>query len=286
MKIISLLAAALLLTGLNLPAQSLPVPRGTSLTLNTSTNQVALPGRNPTTITVSVILRNHSRAPLSFAFDSLDSAQARFQFHLFAANSDTPIFSTLGTSPKRLRPATATSQSLPGLSAWTATAIIPTFLNGAYLPPGSYRIEAVLLADPTVSASTFLKVESSQVRFPTPSPKPSNGALVSKIDALSANLATAANGDRVIRVEAEATVPHPGYTRNPRLVPASIAPAIAALDGSILFLRFEVDPPDPRFMYPMILAKVRTSAEFPYTNETMVWVYAADSHEIAQISRP
>jgi hypothetical protein len=284
-----LVLLALVLTGTCLPAQNFAVPRGSALTITTSANRVVLPGNQPKEISVSIQFRNRSREALHFEFDSLESAAARFEFSLYAPDSDEPIFSTLGTPARRQKSPAQTNQSLPALGAWTATASIPTILSGTPLAPGSYRIEAVLLADPSVAAATFFQVHTDR-EPPLPPIVDESGKInrvpVSEINSLSATLVTKPDASKVVQVEATGTVPHPGFTRNPRLVIPQVVPAITMLHGNILFLRFEVDPPDPKLMYPMVLSSVNVSAEFPHTNQVMVWVYAAKSHQTAEILVP
>jgi hypothetical protein len=399
----SLTLMLLLAAQLGLHAQtsgSIPTLRGTSLTISTSTNHAVLPSTNrDPRIGVSVSLRNRSSSPLTFEFESLQAATARFQFNVYSAADDQLIHSTLANPQSRSRAATTITQHLGARSSWAHNSIIPLKIDDTWLAPGTYRVEAVLLADPAVFAATIFHISEDQNR-PPPSPEtgitgivyaplqpgeesapPAPGTqiritslqpgnsfglttsstqlhspqfhgitdadghftirlrpgrydahfllnnsltpgratltlevgetgfvplevqlssppriidrplpqpihhLVSQVDSLSAQLVTKDNGQQVIRVSATATVPHPGHN-NPRLIIPQIAPAIAATDGSILFLNFVVDPPDPRLFYPMVLAQVSATAEFPYTNESTVWITSASDTATTSISKP
>jgi hypothetical protein len=102
---------------------------------------------------------------------------------------------------------------------------------------------------------------------------------VMSVDRLNAAVVTLQDGSNVIRVSATGTVPHPGYG-NPRLVRSVVAPMIApAGGGSILFLDFLVDDPDPNFFYPMVIGTVNAEAEFPLTDEVEVWVKSRSNQE-------
>lgn len=105
-----------------------------------------------------------------------------------------------------------------------------------------------------------------------PRPPVLNQTLVLSTDSAAAERFTAANGTAKIRVQASGTVPHPGY-RNARLVVSPVIPMIAPADGGgLMVLNFVVDPPDPNFFYPMVIATVEATVELPDNGETVIWI--------------
>lgn len=97
-------------------------------------------------------------------------------------------------------------------------------------------------------------------------------SLVLSVDEVDAMVILAEDGSKKIRVQAQGTVPNPGYT-NARLVVPLIVPAIAQVEGNILFLQFAVDSPPPNLFFPQVLATVNAEVTLPYNDETVVWVF-------------
>ena len=282
---VAALLLASLLSSASLPAQSLPPLSGVSVSLATSTNRVeatpeALLNPRRTSLAAQIQLRNRSRSPLTYSFPDLSAAQAKFQFSLYNEQDE-----VVWTSPARIlaRSIAPTSPNLtlrPG-SSWTASVLVPLAPSGAWLPSGTYRLEAVLNGTPSTFAAASLQI----VAPITPvDPLPPATTLVSSLNNASAFLVTDANGAQKVLVTASAWVPHPGYT-NPQLTPASIAPAIANADGSgILSLDFIVNVPNPSLMHIQVITNVTATFEVPFTGQSSVTIRSATGAQTFPIS--
>lgn len=282
---VATLLVASLLSSPSLPAQSLPPLSGVSISLATSTNRVeATPGAllNPrrTSLAAQIQLRNRSRSILSYSFPDLSTAQAKFQFSLYNENDEVVWTSPGRISTRSIAPISTTLTLRPG-SSWTASVLVPLAPSGAWLPSGTYRLEAVLSGTPSTFAAASLQI----VAPITPvDPFPPATTLVSGLHNASAFLVTDAEGAQKILVTASGWVPHPGYT-NPKLTPASIAPAIANADGSSsLSLDFNVNTPPPDGFYIQVITNVTATFEAPFTGQSSVTIRSATGAQTFPIS--
>jgi hypothetical protein len=118
-----------------------------------------------------------------------------------------------------------------------------------------------------------LTIRLSAPLLPVRPVQPDSPSVLS-VEEVSAMVILSEDGSRKIRVRAEGTVPHPGYT-NARLVPPLVVPAIAPADGGrILFLQLVTDAPAPNLFYPQVITAVSAEITLPYNEETQVWVFS------------
>lgn len=274
-------------------AQSLPPLSGIGISLSTSATQIEptriAKGSRGENLAAQVTLRNRSRQPLSFFFPDIASAQSKFTFSVYD-DADQVVWTGAGRIPQRAAQTSQTTLQLAPRAAWTSSILIPLAPSGSWLPPGQYRLEAVLAGTPTTfAATTFEILDSGRPPIVVNPPLLRPGTLVSGLKQISARIVTNEQGLKVIRVSASGWVPHPGYT-HPRLVASLAVPAIARLDGSrLLVLDFLVTAPPPDGIYPMVIAEVSATGDFPWneSDDTLVSVTirSASGNQSAEVSR-
>lgn len=288
--ILPAITALLLALSPLLQAQSLPPLSGVSVSLATSTNRVdatpdALLNPRRTSLAAQIQLRNRSRAPLSYQFPTLADAQTKFTFTVYDS-SDTAVWTGAARLPSRAsaRTTATTTQVLRPGAAWTAATLIPLARSGAWLPAGTYRLEAVLAGTPSVFAATSFEITAPAPPLVVITPPVRAPSLVGGLNQLSAHLVTNEQGRQSIRVTASGWVPHPGYT-NPRLEPSINIPLVLSADGStILYLDFNVNTPPPNLGFIQVISTVNATLDIPYTNQTSVQVRTASGSPSVTIS--
>jgi hypothetical protein len=270
-------------------AQSLPPLSGISVTLSTSATHIQpariTSGTRGETLAAQVTLRNRGRTPLSFDFPDLAAAQSKFTFSVYDS-ADQLVWSGAGRIPLRATRLAQTSLQLAPRSAWTSSVLIPLTPSGSWLPPGSYRLEAVLAGTPSTFAATTFEIQDSERPPIIINPLPLQpGTLVSGLNQITAQIVTTEQGLQAVRVSASGWVPHPGYTR-PRLAPALVVPAIATFNGgSIVFLDFLVTTPPPDRFYAMVITEVSATLDLPFNGQSTVTVRTASGAQSVEISR-
>jgi hypothetical protein len=283
---VATLLLASLLSSPSLPAQSLPPLSGVSVSLATSTNRIdatpeALLNPRRTSLAAQIQLRNRSRVPLTYSFPDLSAARAKFQFSLYN-EQDEVVWTSPGRIPARSIAPTSPNLTLRPGSAWTASALIPLAPSGAWLPTGTYRLEAVLAGTPSVFAATSFEITAPP---PIVVDRPINTpTLVGGLDQLSAQLVTNERGSQSLRVTASGWVPHPGYT-NPRLEPSTSIPLVISTDGSTtLYLDFNVDTPAPNAFYIQVITNVTATFDVPFTGQSSVNIRSASGSKSVPIT--
>jgi hypothetical protein len=180
----------------------------------------------------------------------------------------------------------------------------------ASLPPGDYLVKASsgptvtgvgatsgvsgserpdVDVSPGLTGSAIVKVlpnERASVTINLSSGKPPGpdtpGVLASGVNSVSAAVITDAEGVKRLRVTASGWVPHPGYA-NARLVATPVL-SLAPLVGGTLRLDLRVTAPPPGGLYPMVIAQVSATAEFPLDGQNSVIVRAASNSMSATVS--
>lgn len=168
----------------------------------------------------------------------------------------------------------------------------------AKLPPGNYLVRVSWSAPqsdalqssnqmamnpmPPIIATKMVVVAKGRLapltlRLSAPRP-PIRPLQPEKAVALSADEATAMvilteDGTKKLRIQATGTVPHPGYT-NARLIAPLVVPAIAPVEGNILFLQLVTDSPSPDLIYPQVITTVSAEVTLPFNEETVVWIFS------------
>lgn len=286
--ILPAITALLLALSPLLQAQSLPPLSGVTVSLATSTNRIdttpdALLNPRRTSLAAQIHLRNRSRSPLTYQFPTLADAQTKFTFTVFDS-SDTAVWTGAARLPSRAPATTTTTQVLSPGAAWNASTLIPLAPSGAWLPTGTYRLEAVLAGTPSVFAATSFEIIAPAPPLVVVTPPIRAPSLVGGLNQLSAHLVTNAQGRQSIRVTASGWVPHPGYT-NPRLEPSINIPLVLSADGSaILYLDFNVNTPPPNLGFIQVISTVNATLDIPYTNQTSVQVRTASGSPSVTIS--
>lgn len=277
---------ASLLSSPSLPAQSLPPLSGVSVSLATSTNRVdatpeALLNLRRTSLAAQIQLRNRSRVPLTYSFQDLSAAQAKFQFSLYN-EQDEVVWTSPGRIPARSIAPTSPSLTLRPGSSWTASVLVPLAPSGAWLPTGTYRLEAVLNGTPSTFAATSFEITAPPLVVIAPPVRAPS--LVGGLNQLSAHLVTNEKGSQSIRVTASGWVPHPGYTQ-PRLESSTNIPLVLSADGSTtLYLDFNVDTPPPNLLFIQVITNVNATLDIPYTNQTSVQVRSASGSQSVPVT--
>ena len=122
----------------------------------TATRVAKLGGLLPTRegFAASALLANTSRTAIPFEFNDAGAAAVKFKFSVSDANgtlvwqSDTDLVSAQVITPATLDKG----------ERWKRTVQIPLKVDGAWLKPGVYTLEATLPATPSVSAATIFEV--------------------------------------------------------------------------------------------------------------------------------
>lgn len=122
----------------------------------TSARVAKLGGLMPTRegFAASAILANTSRSAIPFEFNDAGAAAVKFKFSVFDADgalvwqSDTDLISAQVITPATLGKG----------ERWKRMVRIPLKVDGAWLTPGVYTLEAALAASPSVSATTIFEV--------------------------------------------------------------------------------------------------------------------------------
>lgn len=176
----------------------------------------------------------------------------------------------------------------------------------AKLPPGAYRVrvswsppqsqsvqdsnQTQMHAVAPITATSTITVPKGRMApltlelfAPTPvfPVQPRNSTVLSA-DEVSAMIILAEDGSKKIRIQATGTVSHPGY-RNARLVTPLVVPAIAATEGTILFLQMVTDTPDPNLMFPQVISSVSAEVTLPYNDEAQVWIFSRGNTATASV---
>lgn len=133
---------------------------GDSTTTPTTTRAAAakLGGLLPTLdgFAARAVLANTSRSEIHFEFGDPFSASVKFKFSVLDAKgalvwqSDADVVAAQVVTPATLTPG----------ARWKRMMQIPLKVNGTWLAPGIYTLEAFLPASPSVSASTIFEVSS------------------------------------------------------------------------------------------------------------------------------
>lgn len=122
--------------------------------------------RTRDTLVASVQLANRSPQDLTFTFSDEEAARRRFDFRVF--NSEGVEICSSGNVTTSEAVETAVAATLRKRSKWSAVVHIPLQIDGAWLTPGVYTIEASLAGEPKIGATTLFEVAGTS----TPSPQP------------------------------------------------------------------------------------------------------------------
>ena len=122
----------------------------------TSARVAKLGGLLPTRegFAASAILANTSRSAIPFEFNDAGAAVVKFKFSVFDADgalvwqSDTDLISAQVITPATLGKG----------ERWKRMVQVPLKVDGAWLTPGVYTLEAALAATPSVAATTIFEV--------------------------------------------------------------------------------------------------------------------------------
>lgn len=116
------------------------------------------------TLAASVQLTNRSPHDLTFSFPNDAAAQRRFDFRVFNSEG-TEIWSRGGVENDAVE--TAVAATVRKRSKWSAVVQVPLQIDGEWLTPGLYTVEASLAGEPKIGATTLF-----EVAVPPPAPQP------------------------------------------------------------------------------------------------------------------
>jgi hypothetical protein len=187
------------------------------------------------TVVASVNLTNRSSQDLTFTFADEAAAQRRFDFRVIDSQGE-EVWSGGGVVAGVSAPQSTTA-TLRNRSKWSSVVRIPLKVDGAWLSPGVYTVEAALAGEPRIGATALFEV--AQLRGPLPPPEPPQlGGIKGQV------FVPTAGNELVVAPGARVSVEEllPSTMENLRIMPGFRWAGVTNAEG-----RFELKLPAGRF---------------------------------------